>query len=119
MNFLIVTGNNGQLKILSFNGNSIDITMGQNDLNGNLFQVQSEKGTAVILSEDGILYLLEENFEDWHLNEEVTIKEAFFTNVFQLDISKYLLMDIEGKLNLLYIDRMNAPKDLWDLPLYQ
>jgi hypothetical protein len=119
MSFLIVTGNNGQLKILSLNGNSIEITIGWNDLKGNLFEVQSEKGTAAILSEDGILYLLEENFGDWYLNKEATIKDVFFTNVFQLDISKYLLMDIEGKLNLLYIDRINTPNDLWDLPLYQ
>ncbi len=119
MSFLIVTGNKGQLKILSLNGNSADIAIGWEELKGNLFEAQSEKGTAVILSEDGILYLLEENFGDWYLNEAATIKNVFFTNIFKLDISKYLLMDIEGKLNLLYIDRINTPNDLWNLPLYQ
>ena len=33
-----------------------------NDLKGNLFEVQSKSGTAVVLSEDGLIYLLEENF---------------------------------------------------------
>nr|WP_242976227.1 hypothetical protein [Clostridium sporogenes] len=83
-----------------------------------MFDAQSKKGTAVVLSEDGIIYLLEENFGNWYLNKDIAIKDILFTNVFELDISKYLLMDIEGKLNLLYIDRIDTPKDLWNLPLY-
>ena len=89
-----------------------------NDLKGNLFEVQSKSGTAVVLSEDGLIYLLEENFENWYLNEDTVIKDVFFTNVLKLDVSKYLLMDIDGKLNLLYIERIDTPKDLWNLPLY-
>ncbi|ENK1242831.1 hypothetical protein AB2063_000955 [Clostridium botulinum] len=115
---LIVTGNKGYIKIVSFYKDSKNINIELNDLKGNLFDVQSKKGTAVVLSEDGIIYLLEENFEKWYLNEEVTIKDMFFTNVLKLDVSKYLLMDIEGKLNLLYINRIDTPKDLWNLPLY-
>lgn len=46
------------------------------------------------------------------------LKTCFFNDVLKLDVSKYLLMDIEGKLNLLYIDRIDTPKDLWNLPLY-
>ncbi|NFN85848.1 hypothetical protein FDF31_04850 [Clostridium sporogenes] len=115
---LIVTGNKGYIKIVSFYKDSKNINIELNNLEGNLFDVQSKKGTAVVLSEDGIIYLLEENFEKWYLNEDVTIKDMFFTNVLKLDVSKYLLMDIEGKLNLLYIDRIDTPKDLWNLPLY-
>jgi hypothetical protein len=115
---IIVTGNKGQLKIFSLYEDSKTIKIELNDLKGNLFDVQSKKGTAIVLSEDGIIYLLEENFENWYLNEEATIKDIFFTNVYKLDISKYLLMDIEGKLNLLLIDRIDTPKDLWNLPLY-
>lgn len=118
-NSLIVTGNKGQLKILSLYEDSKDIKMKLDNLKGNLFDVQSKKGTAIILSEDGIVYLLEENFGNWYLNEEATIKDIFFTNAIKLDISKYLLMDIEGRWNLLYIDRINTPKDLWNLPLYR
>jgi len=112
---LLVVGNKGQLKIFSLYEDVKNI----DDLKGNLFDVESKKGTAVVLSEDGIVYLLEENFGKWYLNEESTIKDVFFTNVLKLDISKYLLMDIEGKLNLLDISRINTPKDLWNLPLYQ
>ncbi|WP_434304891.1 hypothetical protein [Clostridium botulinum] len=115
---LIVTGNKGHLKIFSLYEDSKNIKIELNDLKGNLFDIGSKKGTAVVLSEDGIIYLLEENFGNWYLNEDATIKDIFFTNVFKLDVSKYLLMDIEGKLNLLYIDRIDTPKDLWNLPLY-
>lgn len=115
---IIVIGNNGHLKILSLE-DSKPVRIELNDLKGNLFDVQSKKGTAVVLSEDGIIYLLEENFGNWYLNDEVDIKDIFFTNVLKLEISKYLLMDVEGKLNLLDIDRIDTPKDLWDLPRYQ
>lgn len=115
---IIVIGNNGHLKILSLE-DSKPVRIELNDLKGNLFDVQSKKGTAVVLSEDGIIYLLEENFGNWYLNDEVDIKDIFFTNVLKLGISKYLLMDVEGKLNLLDIDRIDTPKYLWDLSLYQ
>lgn len=116
---LIVTGNKGQLKILSLNEAYKAVKTEWKDWSGNLFEVQSDKGTAVILSEDGAIYLLEENFENWYLSEEATIKDVFFTDVIKLDLSNYLLMDIEGKLNRLYIDRIHTPKDLWNLPLYR
>ena len=118
-NSFIVTGNKGHLKIFSLYENVITIKIELNDLIGNLFSVQSKKGTAIVLSEDGIIYLLEENFGNWYLNDEAAIKEVFLTNVLKLEISKYLLMDVEGKLNLLDIDRIDTPKDLWDLPRYQ
>jgi len=117
-NSLIVIGNKGQLKIFSLYGDLKTIKIELDSLEGNLFDLQSEKGTAIVLSEDGIIYLLEENLGNWYLNEEVTIKDIFFTNVFKLGISKYLLMDIEGILNLLDIDRINTSDDLWNLPLH-
>lgn len=116
---LIVVGNKGQLKIFSLYEDEKIIKMEIDDLKGNLFDVQSKKGTAIVLSEDGMVYLFEENFGNWDLNEESTIKDVFFTNVLKLDISKYLLMDIAGKLKLLDINRINTPKDLWNLSLYQ
>ncbi len=75
---LIVTGNKGQLKIFSLYEDSKNIKIELNDLKGNLFDVQSKKGTAIVLSEDGIIYLLEENFGNWYLNEDATIKDMFF-----------------------------------------
>lgn len=118
-NSLIVIGNKGQLKMISLYEDRKTIKLEVKDLKGNLFDVQSQRGTAVVLSEDGIVYLFEENFGSWYLNEEATIEDVFFTNILKLDISKYLLMDVEGRLNLLYIDRIDTPKDLWNLPLYQ
>lgn len=59
-NSLIVTGNKGQLKIVSLYEDSKVIKMELNDLKGNLFDVQFKKDTAVVLSEDGIIYLLED-----------------------------------------------------------
>lgn len=117
-NSLIVVGNKGHLKIFPLYEDSKNISIELNDLKGNLFDVQSKSGTAIALSEDGIIYLLEENFGNWYINEDATIKDIFFTNIFKLDVSKYLLIDIEGKLNVLYIDRIDTPKDLWNLPLY-
>ncbi|ARC86175.1 hypothetical protein U732_3678 [Clostridium argentinense CDC 2741] len=117
-NSLIVVGNKGHLKIFPLYEDSKNIKIELNDFKGNLFDAQSKSGTAIVLSEDGIIYLLEENFGNWYLNEDATIKDIFFTNVLKLDVSKYLLMDIEGKLNLLHIDRIDTPKDLWNLPLY-
>ncbi|HLR36010.1 MAG TPA: hypothetical protein VK071_11875 [Tissierellales bacterium] len=113
---IIVIGNKGQCKIFDLYEDTI---LESYDLKGNLFDLQSVKGTSVVLSEDGIIYLFEENFGSWHLNEEATIKDIFFTNIFKLNISKYLLIDIEGELNLLYIDRIHTPQDLWNMALYQ
>ncbi|WP_201259696.1 hypothetical protein [Tissierella sp. P1] len=113
---LMVIGNKGKCKIFSLYEDTI---LENHDLKGNLFDLQSEKGTAVVLSEDGIIYLFEENFGNWYLNEEATIKDMFFTNIFKLSISKYLLMDIEGKLNLLDIDGIHTSQDLWNMALYQ
>ncbi len=118
-NSILVTGNKGKLKIFNLYGDSKNIKTELKDLKGNLFDIQSENGTAVVLSEDGIIYLLEENFGNWYLNEEAAIKNVFYTNVLKFDISKYLIMDVEGRLNLLHIDRINTPKDLWNVPLYQ
>lgn len=115
---LMAIGNKGHLKIFSLYEDAKTVKIELGNLKGNLFDVQSKKGTAVVLSEDGIIYLLEENFGNWYLNDEAAIKDVFFTNVIKLDISKYLLMDVEGKLNLLDIDRIDTPKDLWAMPLY-
>lgn len=117
-NSIIVIGNVGQLNIFPLYKNEKNVKIELKDLKGNLFDIQSKKGTAIILSEDGIVYLLEENFGNWCLNEEAAIKDVFFTNVFKLDISKYLLMDVEGSLNLLDIARIDTPKDLWNMSLY-
>ncbi len=116
---LLSIGNNGKLHIISLDGADINILDEGNFLKGNLFDAESSKGTAVILSEDGIIYLLEENFGKWHINKDSIMEGAFFTNVLKLYPSKYLLMGVEGELCTLNINRIDTPESLWDLPLYQ
>ena len=116
---LLSIGNNGKLHIISLDGAYINILDEGNFLKGNLFDAESSKGTAVILSEDGIIYLLEENFGKWHINKDSIMEGAFFTDVLKLYPSKYLLMGVEGELCTLNINRIDTPEALWDLPLYQ
>jgi hypothetical protein len=116
---LLSIGNNGKLHIISLDGVDINILDEGNFLKGNLFDAESSKGTAVILSEDGILYLLEENFGKWHINKDSIMEGVFFTDVLKLYPSKYLLMGVEGGLCTLNINRIDTPQALWDLPLYQ
>jgi hypothetical protein len=116
---LLSIGNNGKLYIISLDGADINILDEGNFLKGNLFDAESSKGTAVILSEDGIIYLLEENFGKWHINKDSMMEGAFFTNVLKFYPSKYLLMGVEGELCTLNINRIDTPESLWDLPLYQ
>ncbi|WP_313577687.1 hypothetical protein [Lacrimispora sp.] len=115
---LLTIGNNGKLHIISLDGADINILDEGSFLKGNLFDAESSKGTAVILSEDGIIYLLEENFGKWHINKESIMEGAFFTDVLKLYPSKYLLMGVEGELCTLNINRIDTPEALWDLPLY-
>ncbi len=116
---LLSIGNNGKLYIISLDGTDINILDEGDFLKGNLFDAESSKGTAVILSEDGIIYMLEENFGKWHINKESIMEGAFFTDVLKLYPSKYLLMGVEGELCTLNINRIDTPEALWDLPLYQ
>jgi len=116
---LLSIGNNGKLHIISLDGADINILDEGNFLKGNLFDAESSKGTAVILSEDGILYLLEENFGKWHINKDSIMEGVFLTDVLKLYPSKYLLMGVEGGLCTLNINRIDTPQALWDLPLYQ
>ena len=116
---LLSIGNNGKLHIISLDGADINILDEGNFLKGNLFDAESSKGTAVVLSEDGIIYLLEENFGKWHINKDSIMEGAFFTDVLKLYPSKYLLMGVEGELCTLNINRIDTPESLWDLPLYQ
>jgi len=116
---LLSIGNNGKLHIISLDGTDINIFDEGNFLKGNLFDAESSKGTAIILSEDGIIYFLEENFGKWHINKDSMMEGAFFTDVLKLYPSRYLLMGVEGELCTLNINRIDTPESLWDLPLYQ
>lgn len=112
----MVVGNKGDFKIINLCEDKI---IEGDNLKGNLFDIGSKDGTAVVLSEDGLIYLFEENFDIWDLNKDVIIENMFFIGVFKLTSSNYLLMDIAGKLNILDVDRIRTPEDLWNMPLYK
>lgn len=113
---LLVLGEDGKLLVLNLG--TFEKNLEINNLSGNLFTSSSNLGTVVVLSEDGIIYIIEENFSNWELSKNCTIKNTFATDVISLKESKYLLMNLEGKFDLLNISRINNTEDLWNLPLY-
>lgn len=113
---LLVLGETGKLLVLNLD--TFEKNLEINNLIGNLFTSSSNLGTAVVLSEDGIIYIIEENFSNWELSENCTIKNTFATDVISLKESKYILMNLEGKFDLLNVSRINNTEDLWNLPLY-
>lgn len=113
---LLVLGEDGKLLVLNLG--TFEKNLEINNLSGNLFTSSSNLGTVVVLSEDGIIYIIEENFSNWELSKNCTIKNTFATDVISLKESKYILMNLEGKFDLLNVSRINNTEDLWNLPLY-
>ena len=89
------------------------------EFKGNLFNINSKRGIALILSEDGILYLLEENFDKWKLNKKVTLSEKFFINIIPLDKKNFLTEDIYGNFYILNIDRLDSVEKLHSINLFK
>lgn len=89
------------------------------EFKGNLFNINSKRGIALILSEDGILYLLEENFKEWKLNNNVTISQKFFINIISLDKENFLTEDIYGNFYILNIDRLDSVEKLHSINLFK
>ena len=115
---VMVSGNNGNCKIYNLSQKLEINNENSFELKGNIFKIASFYGTAVVLSEDGIVYLFEENFGHWTLNENTTIEDIFITNLCVFDESRYLLVDLDSQINELKIDRIQTPDDLWNLPIY-
>lgn len=114
---ILVAGDKGSVSILYIANNSIENGV-EYSLKGNLFSAVSANGTGVILSDDGIIYLLEENFGKWRINESVTMEDVFFISINAYILGEYLLLDLDNEVNLLEIDRVDTPESLWSLPLY-
>ena len=89
------------------------------EFKGNLFNINSKRGIALIFSEDGILYLLEENFKEWKLNNNVTISQKFFINIISLDKENFLTEDIYGNFYILNIDRLDSVEKLHSINLFK
>lgn len=103
-----------------FNINNKEIQrLGQTELEGRLFNLSSCQGTAMVLSEDGHAYLFEENLENWTLNTGVSLREKYFKNLWPLNPSAYLAVNIYGDLSLLKIDRLNSIRQLEALSIFK
>ncbi|NLI89289.1 MAG: hypothetical protein GX366_02615 [Epulopiscium sp.] len=113
---LIIIGDKGQVSCyLVYEDKLKDI----GKLEGNLFEIAINKDKAIVLSEDGIVYLLEETFGSWKLNKEAYIKDRFFIHASSMNEFRYLLMDIRGNLYFLNIKGVYSWEDLWEMPIYQ
>lgn len=89
------------------------------DLKGRLFNLSSRKETAIVLSEDGHVYVFEENLGKWTLNTKASLKERFFAGAWTLSPLTYLAVDIYGNFSLLNIDRLDSTCQLRNLSIFK
>lgn len=110
---LAILGNNGIFIILDKDTFKV---ISREKLDGNLFDISTNSGTAIILSEDGNLYVFEENFNKWNL--KITLEDVFYTNIINFNEKNYLILNLDGKFERLNIDRVFSKDDLKNIALY-
>lgn len=110
---LAILGNNGIFIILDKDTLKV---ISREKLDGNLFDISTNSGTAIILSEDGNLYVFEENFNKW--NFKITLEDVFYTNIINFNEKNYLILNLDGKFERLNIDRVLSKDDLKNIALY-
>lgn len=110
-------GNDGSLSLFNFKKNTIK-RLGNDKIKGNLFDIVSKRGASIILSEDGLLYTLEEKMREWTLNEDLTKYDLFYANIILLDSSSYLAIDIYGNFSKIQIDSLDSIEKLYNLNLF-
>lgn len=115
-NYLAILEKKGNLALYNFVKKKI-IKIEKEKFKGNLFNIISKNGTGIILTEDGFVYLLEENFCQWKLNEKVGLSERFFINLIPLDKENFLTEDIYGNFYKLNIDRLDSVEKLHNIDL--
>lgn len=111
-----ILGNHGDFAL--YNWADKDITRPEGNFQGQLFHLASKRGTALILTEDGLAYLLEENLGHWKVNEKVTLTGVFLVNLVVLDPSNYLALDLDGNFFILNVDRLDSIEKLHAMNLY-
>lgn len=115
-NYLAILGNNGNLALYNFVKKKI-IKIEKEKFKGNLFNIISKNGTGIILTEDGFVYFIEENFCQWKLNKKLSLSEKFFINLIPLDKENFLTEDIYGNFYILNIDRLDSVEKLHTINL--
>lgn len=115
--FCACLGNDGSLSLFNFKKNIIK-RLGNDKIKGNLFDIGSKLGASIILSEDGLLYTLEEKMGEWNLNEDLTKSDLFYANIILLDSSSYLAIDIYGNFSKIQIDSLDSIEKLYNLKLF-
>lgn len=110
-------GNDGSLSLFNFKKNTIK-RLGNDKIKGNLFDIGSKLGTSIILSEDGLLYTIEEKMGEWNLNEDLTKSDLFYAKIILLDSSSYLAIDIYGNFSKIQIDSLDSIEKLYNLKLF-
>lgn len=110
-------GNDGNFALFNFKKNKI-IKLKSEEIAGKLFEIKSKNGTSIFLSEDGLVYVLEEKMGEWELNEDLTKPDLFIVNVIVKDSSSYLCLDIYGNFSNIKIDHLDSIEKLYNLELF-
>lgn len=116
-NICIILGGSGNLALYDLE-KKVVISLEKEKIKGNLFNISTENGTALILTEDGFVYLLEENMGEWKLNPKVFLSELFLINLMPIGSSKFLAVDFNGNFSILDIDRLDSLDKLHSINLY-
>lgn len=117
-NICVALGNEGSFSLYNLKQRKT-VNLENKDFKGNLFDIESKNGTCVVLSEDGYVYLLEENLGNWSLNKKVTLSEKFFVNLLATKHSNYLAVDLYGNFYVVDVDRLDSIEKLHNLNLYR
>ena len=110
-------GNDGNFALFNFKKNKIK-KLNSEKIAGNLFEIKSKGGTSIFLSEDGLVYVLEEKMGEWELNEDLTKPDFFIVNIIAKDPSSYLCLDIYGNFSDIKLDHLDSIKKLYNLELF-
>lgn len=113
----ICLGSIGNLALFNFKKNKIK-RIKDKEIRGNLFEIKSKCGTSIFLSEDGLMYVLEDKTGDWILNKDLTRHDLFIVNIIAKDSSSYLCIDIYGNFSRIQIDSLDSIEKLYNLKLF-
>ena len=116
---IFVLGNHGAVTLMKCFKNNLEIVATMIIDSGNLFAMTIQQKNAVILSDSGDLYLLEELNQSWQLNPYATKKEVFFTQVYHFN-KVFLFINSDGLFDIATINKEIKEKvDLLELALYE